>query len=131
MTKDEFRSLFLRALDEAAEDAEIILRHTVPRSFLIDLHAPDSPEKPVTIDEALARIYLGADRFYRVIDVAIRRVLPEKSVAFVRVSGHAPGSFSETWDPSDLGPFKQIIATTIEQSPVDARLKAARRRNGS
>jgi hypothetical protein len=68
----------------------------------------------VTIEEALDRIYLGSDRFYRIIDVTIKRLLPEKSVAFVRVSGHSPTNFNETWDSSDLGPFKQIIGETIE-----------------
>lgn len=69
----------------------------------------------MSVDQALDEIYLGRDRFYRIIDVAIRRLLPGQSIAFVRVSGHTPGAFSQTWDPSDLGPFKQIEAQTIEQ----------------
>ncbi|HEX2151996.1 MAG TPA: hypothetical protein VHG31_08370 [Stellaceae bacterium] len=115
MNKDEFRSLFLRALNEAAKNAEHILRRRVPHSFLIELHAPDSPGGPLEVDRALDQLYLGRDRFYRVIDVAIRRVLPGKLVAFVRVSGHAPAPFSETWDPSGLGPFKQLVPEIIEQ----------------
>ena len=74
----------------------------------------------MSIGQALDHIYLGRNRFYRIIDVAIRRVLPKKSIAFVRVSGHPAGPFNQTWDPTDLGPFKQIIATTIEQSPTGA-----------
>lgn len=116
MTKDEFRGLFLRALNEAAENAELILRRKVPRSFLVELHAPDSSENSLSVDQALDKVYLGGDRCYRVIDVAIQRVMPEKSVAFVRVSGHVPAPFSETWDPSGLGPFKQLIPEKIEQS---------------
>lgn len=116
MNKDEFRSLFLRTLNEAAEHAELILQRKVPRSFLIELHALDSPAEPMEVDRALDQIYLGADRFYRVIDVAIRRLRPGKSVAFVRVSGHAPAPFSETWDPSGLGPFRQLVPETIEHS---------------
>jgi hypothetical protein len=116
MNKHEFRGLFLRALDEAAENAELVLGRKVPRSFLVELHAPDSPDESLTIDGAVDRMYLGEDRFYRITDVAIRRVCLGKSVAFVRVSGHAPGPFSETWDPTGLGPFKQLIPETIEQS---------------
>jgi hypothetical protein len=116
MNKDEFHSLFLRALNEAAENAEHILRRGVPHSFLIELHAPDPPGETLEVDRALDQLYLGGDRFYRIIDVAIRRVLPGKSVAFVRVSGHAPAPFSETWDPSGLGPFKQVVPEKIEQS---------------
>jgi hypothetical protein len=116
MNKDEFRGSFLRALDEAVKNAELILQRPVPRLFLIELHAPDSFGEMLEVDRALDRIYLAGNRFYRVIDVAIRRVLPGKSVVFVRVSGHTPAPFSQTWDPSGLGPFKQLIPETIEQS---------------
>ncbi len=114
MTKAEFRNLFLRALSAAAENAEARLARPVPRSFMIELHAPPSPGQTISVDRALDRIYLGKDRFYRIIDIAIRRLLPQKSVAFVRVSGHPPAPFSETWDPADMGPFKQIVAEKIE-----------------
>ena len=109
MNKDEFRGLFLRALQEAAENAELVLSRKVPRSFLVELHAPDSPYEPLTIDGAVDRMYLGGNRFYQIIDVAIRRVHSAKSVAFVRMSDGPPGSFSETCDPAGLGPFKQLI----------------------
>jgi hypothetical protein len=120
MTKDGFRRLFLQALNVAAENAETRFGRRVPRSFVIELHAPESSGQTITVDQALDQIYLGTDRFYRIIDVAIQRVLPRKSVAFVRVSGHLPAPFSQTWDPSNLGPFKQIIADTIEQQRVGA-----------
>lgn len=115
MTRVEFRRLFLRALKLAAESAEARLGRAVPRSFRIELHAPNSPGTVMSVEEALDEIYLGCDHFYRIIDVAIRRLLPGQSIAFVRVSGHIPGAFSQTWDPADLGPFKQIEAQTIEQ----------------
>jgi hypothetical protein len=118
MTKSEFRQLFLQALDAAAENADARLGIRVPRSFDIELHAAGASRQAMSIGQAVDQLYLGDDRFYKIIDVAIRRVLPRKSVAFVRVSGHPPGPFSQTWDPSDLGPFKQVIVTTIEQSPV-------------
>ena len=120
MTKSEFRRLFLQALDAAADNAEARLGRQVPRSFEIELHATGASGRTMSVGRALDVIYLGSDRFYKIIDIAIRRVRPGKSVAFVRVSGHPPGPFSQTWDPSDLGPFKQIIATTIEQSPIGA-----------
>ena len=120
MTKNEFRRLFLQALSTAAENADTRLGHSVPRSFAIELHAPTSAGRTLTVDQALDQIYLEKDRFYRIIDVAIRALLPKKSVAFVRVSGDPPAVFSQTWDPSHLGPFKQIIADTIEQPPIGA-----------
>jgi hypothetical protein len=114
MTKGEFRQLFLRALTAAAESAEARLARPIPRSFVVELHAPGSSEQTLSIDEALDQIYLGRDRFYRIIDVAIRRLLPGRCVAFVRVSGNTPVPFSQTWEPTNLGPFKQILARTIE-----------------
>ena len=114
MTKEEFRQLFQHALNIAAENAERELLKRIPRSFLIELHAPGFAGRNVGVDEALDQIYLGSDRFYRIIDVAIKELLPEEAVAFVRVSGHPPAEFSMTFDPSALGPFKQMIADKIE-----------------
>src|SRR5438046_5456 len=114
MTKRDFRKLFLRALRAAAELADVKLAKRIPRSFLIELHAPTSPGHIMNVDAAMDRIYLGNDRFYRVIDVAIRGISPNQAIAFVRVSGHPPGQFSQTWDPKNLGPFKQILSETIE-----------------
>lgn len=120
MTKKEFCKLFVRALSAAAEHADATLAKPVPRSFLIELHAPGSTGQDMSIDEALDQIYLGGDRFYRIIDVAIERLLPDASVAFVRVSGHPAAGFSETWDPSGLGPFKPIVAAMIDDRRVAA-----------
>jgi hypothetical protein len=118
LTKNDFRELFLGALGNAADDAEQKLAKPIPRSFVIELHAPGHPGRTASVDEALDQIYLGSDSFYRIIDVAIKELLPEEAVAFVRVSGHPPAEFSKTWDPSALGLFKQIIAEKIEDRRV-------------
>jgi hypothetical protein len=114
MTKSDFRALFIRALDIAAENAKLKLPKPIPRSFVVELHAPGYSGRTVSVDEALDQIYLGSDSFYRIIDVAIKRLLPGGSVAFVRVSGPPPAEFGRTWDPTHLGPFKQILAEEIE-----------------
>jgi hypothetical protein len=121
MTKNEFRELLLRALNSAADNAEVELAKPVPRSFKIELHAPGSSGRTVSLAEAVDQIYLGSDRFYRIIDVAIKELLPGQSVAFVRASGHAPAEFSKTWNPASLGPFKQMIAEKIEDRSVRTR----------
>jgi hypothetical protein len=115
MTKDEFRQLFLTALNAAAASAEARLCRPVPRSFLVELHGPSSQGQTVSVDRAIDELYLGGDRFYRIIDVAIRRLSRNEAIAFVRVSGHPPGPFSQTWAPADTGPFKQVTPRTIEQ----------------
>jgi hypothetical protein len=118
MTKNEFRKLFLRALDVAADNAERKLAEPIPRAFLIELHAPGSAGSIVHVDDAFNRIYLGSERFYRIIDVAVRKLLPEHTVIFVRASGYTPTGFDQTWDAAELGPFKQMLAEQLEDHRV-------------
>ena len=118
MTKPEFRALFLRALNLAADNAAAKLAEPIPRSFLVELHAPGCAGRVVAVDEAVTRLYLGDDRFYRVIDVAVLQVLPGETLAFVRVSGHEPAGFDHTFDPSGMGPFKQILAEHVTDRRV-------------
>lgn len=120
MTKNDFRELLLRALNSAAENAEAKLAKPAPRSFVIELHAPGSSGRVMSLDEAVNQLYLGSDRFYKIIDVAFKELLPGQSVVFVRASGHRPVEFSKTWDPASLGPFKQIVAEKIEDRSVRA-----------
>jgi hypothetical protein len=118
MTKAEFRELFLRALNVAADNAAAKLAEPVPRSFLLELHGAGCAGRIVNVDEALARIYLGDDRFYRIIDLAVTQVRLGETVIFTRVSGHQPADFDHTLDPSGLGPFKQILAEHVTDRRV-------------
>jgi hypothetical protein len=120
MTKRDFRKLFLRALREAAELADVKLAKRIPRSFLIELHAPTSSGNIMNVDEAMDRIYIGNDRFYRIIDIAVRGISSNQAIAFVRVGGHPLCPFSQTWDPKNLGPFKQILAQRVEDQRARA-----------
>jgi hypothetical protein len=115
MTKDEFRKLCVQALNAAADNAEEMLASPVPRSFLIELHGIGGAgsERLLGVDEALDALYLGEDRFYRIIDVAVKKLVPDKSVVFVRPSGHSPDTFEKTWCPSGCGPFKQVYSVHI------------------
>lgn len=114
MIKSDFRQLFLSALTTAAENAEKKIAHAIPRSFVVELHAPDSPGLRVSFDEALVQLYLGDDRFYKIIDVGVKELLPRETIVFVRVSGHQPTGYDGTWDPSGSGPFKQIVAAELD-----------------
>jgi hypothetical protein len=118
MTNSGFRLLLQRASNVAADNADAKVGQTIARPFLIELHAPGSSARLVRSDEALNHINLGQGRFYRMIDVAIKEVSAEESVAFVRVSGHKPDHFNTTWDPAGPGPFKQILAANL----VDRRV---------
>jgi len=115
MSKDEFRLLFKDALEIAAKNADKQLGRPVPRSFLIEFHGLASRSRVLQEDEALEAIYLGPDRFYRVIDVAVRSVSKDACTLFMCISGHSPGSFNETWNqPPGMGPFKQLRASQIK-----------------
>ena len=66
---------------------------------------------------AIHDLYLGTDRFYRIIDVAVIEVGKGHTTVFVRASDHKPASFEQTWnDPPGSGPFKQLIADSIKVS---------------
>jgi hypothetical protein len=112
VSRKEFRQLFERALQLAAQNAEQ-RSPGVPRAFLIELHGAQSPGLVMSVDEAFDRLYLGDDRFYRIIDVMVKEVRPRESVVFVRASDHPPAEFDKTWDPSALGPFKQLVAEHV------------------
>jgi len=113
MTRADFRTLFLRALNAAADSAEAKLAEPVPRLFRVELHGAGCAGSIISVDEAINRLYLADDRFFRIVDLAVTQVLSDETVVFARVSGHAPGPFANTYDPSDLGPFKQIAAEHV------------------
>jgi hypothetical protein len=116
MTRGDFRRLLQEALSLAADNAEAKLKKSIPRSYLVRLHAFGYDDRLVSVDDALDKLYLGGDRFFRIVDVAIAEVRSDASVVFVRPSGHEPDVWSTTWDPSSCGPFKQIIFEKILDS---------------
>ncbi len=114
MTEEEFRLLFERALEIATENAEKQMGWLVPRSFGIEMLGVGPHPKTMKKDDAFEAIYLGPDRFYRIIDVSVFRVSKDVSTVFIRISGHSPGSLNETWNqPPGSGPFKQLLATKV------------------
>jgi len=109
VAREDFRRLLQEALSLAANHTEAKLQKSISRSYLIRLHAFGYDDRLVSIDDALDKLYLGGERFFRIIDVAIAEVRSDASVVFVRPSGHEPDVWGTTWDPSSCGPFKQII----------------------
>jgi hypothetical protein len=114
MTRQEFRKLFDQALDLAADNAAQKLKRPVSRNFEIEMHGPSDHSQLLSEDEAFKSLYLGPDRFYRVVDVSVIGVGNDVCRVFVRVSGHVPASLRETWNqPPGSGPFKQLLAQEI------------------
>lgn len=104
MDKAAFRDLFVRALANAIEVAERRLGLALKGSCAIELHGCGSAGAVWSVEAALDKLYIDADHFYRIIDVAVKRASP----AEIRVSGHQPCPFSQTWEPAELGPFKLV-----------------------
>lgn len=115
MTKEEFRTLFESALEIAAKNAETKLGRLVPRRFEIEMHGLASHPRVLEKDDAFEEIYLGPDRFYRIIDLAVSRVSKDTSTVFMSISGHPPGTLNQTWnEPPGSGPFKQLLADEVK-----------------
>ena len=116
MTLEAFSALFRQALEMAARTAEAHLGRVIPRRFEIVLYGAGRYGTVLDPDGAVAALYVGPDRFFRIIDVAVTAVAANKSTVFVRASGHEPASFEKTWnDPPGQGPFKQLLAKQIRE----------------
>ena len=69
MQKNEFRQLFAEVLQEAAAHAEECLGRVVTRDFEIELHGAGYSGVRLSPEEAFEQLFIGEDRFFRVIDV--------------------------------------------------------------
>ena len=117
MTKQEFKRLFEKALEIAATHAEKRLGRPIPRTFQISFYGCGHSGTLVNPEAAIDKLYIDAEKFYRIIDIAIVEVNEGSSTVFVRVSSHTPASFEETWNnPPGMGPFKQLMVETIKTS---------------
>lgn len=115
MSKLEFERLLKTALETAAINAESRVRRNVPRRFNVLLYGAGHSGDLMDVQTAVDALYLGEDRVYLIIDVAIVEIGKRFSTAFVRASSHRPGSFNQTWNnPVGSGPFKQLIPKEIK-----------------
>ena len=76
MTKNEFRELFQRVLNVAADNAETKISRPISRAFLIRLKAFGYDDRLISVDEAIDKIYLGSDHFYRIIGLLLVSLTP-------------------------------------------------------
>jgi hypothetical protein len=118
VTKEEFGKLLDTALEKAAQNAEQILRQTIPRNFQISLFDPQNTSNDIDVDSAVELLYIGDDQFYAIIDVAVLEVTPRWTRVWMHPSGHQPRPFEDTYNyESGSGPFKQAIAIPIKVVP--------------
>jgi hypothetical protein len=106
-------------LETAARNAEARLGRPVPRRFVVLLYGAGHPRDRLAVETATAALWLGLERFYLYIDVAVVEVGPESTTVFVRASGHPPGPWEETCGMgSDTGSFQQALAERV-RTPAD------------
>ena len=106
MEQREFAALFFEAMRRALIEFGFAGRER--EICNAEVHAPVIAGGTIPLEEVPRCIYINSALFYKIIDVGIIGERDGYSVAFIRVSGHAPVPFSETYDPSDLGPFKVL-----------------------
>src|SRR6266480_7107049 len=98
MNRRDFDLLFRAKLNEAAELAEAKLGRPVPRHFGILRDSPRSDGRRVSVEQCLSDLFLSDAKFFRIVDLAVAEVSPTTTWVWVRESGHAPASFSDTWN---------------------------------
>lgn len=111
--KSSFALLFQDAVGRALEEAGVPAASHEP---VVEFHGKPNPIGNVTVEEALDFLWLSADRFYRVVDVAAFVGEDNPPVIFVRPAGFEPSPYENTWEPSGLGPFKVIGPATRGRS---------------
>ncbi len=110
MTKKEFAERFSEELELACKEAESVLEQKLSRNIEVLLNSRGYSDQVVDLETAVDVLYLGPERFYRIIDVGVVVFGKDRTRVFVRASGHTPGSLEDTRDhPSGRGPFKTLI----------------------
>ena len=122
VNREEFRTYFNDALNVAAVQAEKHFRVHVPQQKSVELHGAGHGGDRVAPDVAADALYLGPERFYKLVDVVIKWIEGDTAVVFVRVAGFEPCPWEETLDPGRLGPFKTTMLSGDIREPLWHRI---------
>jgi hypothetical protein len=109
MQKDEFARRFRNSIEEARTQAAGVLGESLPVENIVHLIGHSGkPTANVSVEEAINDLYLGDDKTYRVIDVAVLKVNGGRTLILVRPTSHEPSQVM--WDtPVGSGPFKVMV----------------------
>ena len=113
--RQEFKAYFDDALNAAAAQAEKRFGVNVPQDKFVELHGAGHGGDRMAPEAAADALYLGPERFYKLIDVAIKWIEGDAAVAFVVVAGFDPCPWEATLDPGGLGPFKTMLSADIRE----------------
>jgi hypothetical protein len=109
LTRDEFRTLLLRAVERTRTLAQADLAEPLPQDTLLVLDAFDQGHRASSVDEVLAYLYRD-DAFPRVVVVGLRGLVDGKAVVSLGPSGHSyVRDRALTWNfPPGMGPFNCV-----------------------
>jgi hypothetical protein len=96
VNREEFKAYFNDALNVAAAQAEKHFRKNVPKHKSVELHGAGHGGDRIAPDVAADALYLGPDRFYKLIDVLIKWIEGDTALVFVRVAGFEPCPWEAT-----------------------------------
>lgn len=96
-----------RAVTAAIQKAQGDVCEALPGAVIYQLEMRERNDRALTFDEVLVALCM-AGRFPRIVDVAVRGVVGDATVDWLRPSGHPfVDNIAETWnDPPGAGPFK-------------------------
>ena len=114
MNLAQYCEVFAQAVEASIKEAEKAHRISLPRDLIFEIPFKGLPDRYSNIEDMAKVIYLNENSFYRIIDVAVRAEISGQSLVWVRVSGHPPSEWKDTWDPAVYGPFKSIISSEIQ-----------------
>jgi hypothetical protein len=118
MTKDEFKSRFVAAIAEARRLTAEAYHVDLAPDDEINLHGAGVSGAAMSIEEAVERLYLGDQWFFKIIDVAVMRVQGTRTIEFVRASNHTPCEIDETWNRGEgIAPFKAVLGVLKDREP--------------
>jgi hypothetical protein len=121
MNKSTFKTLFLKVASDAIEQAQAAISKEIPFDFVVEMHGGKGSTgqgRLMTIDEAIDAMFIDEEYFYVVIDVLVKTVIGNRTILFVRPSGHEPTRLGETYNtPKDYSPFKVMLPADLKIFP--------------
>ena len=120
-TRDEFRALLLRAIEDTRSMAQVDVAEPLPVENLLVLEAFSQGLRESSVDEILTWLYRDGT-FPRVVVMSVNGIVDGKTKVRIAPSGHAyVRDRALTWnEPPDLGPFHCVglmLGRAIWQRP--------------
>jgi hypothetical protein len=121
VSKAEYLAMFDAALRVAASNTELAIGHALPTTHCIHLHGLGYAGIVLDPQACVDLLYIDAEHFHPVVDIAVVAVSGACLTTFVRVSSLPLVAFDKTWNtPHGNGPFHQLLAKKINETPWHA-----------